>query len=162
MGTLLFWCDGSSVAIAAAIPHEITKVVTFVFLSTDGKAFTPNGTGFFVGVKVSAGRFKVFLVTARHVLKDSAGQYQKSVWIRLNKKDGGSQMIALPLTGKGAASVYEHPTDKTVDLAVIPLLPKESIFDFQFIPDEMLTTKERFSELNISEGSDVFFSGLFT
>jgi hypothetical protein len=36
-----------------------------------------------------------------------------------------------------------------------------SIFDFQFIPDEMLTTKDTFKELNISEGSDVFFTGLF-
>ena len=165
---LLFWCACARVGAGEAIPHEITKVVTFIFLSPDGgKSFTPNGTGFFVGVKISTDQFKVYLVTARHVLKDSSGQYYPTVSIRLNKKDGGSQMITLPLTEKGgafvkgAATVYEHPTDHTVDLAVIPLLPSQSIFDFQFIPDEMLTTKDTFQELNISEGSDVFFSGLF-
>lgn len=67
-------------------------------------------------------------------------------------------MINVPLTGDGALSVYEHPT---VDLAVIPCLPDQSVIDFQFIPDEMMTTKAGFPELHISEGSDVFFSGLF-
>jgi hypothetical protein len=159
---LLFCCACARFAHGAAIPHEITKVVTFIFLSPDGgKSFTPNGTGFFVGVKSGADRFRVYLVTAKHVLKDSTGQYRQSVWIRLNKKGGGSGMITLPLTGKGAAPVYEHPTDHSVDLAVIPCLPSQDLFDFQFIPDEMLTTKDAFAELNISEGSDVFFCGLF-
>jgi hypothetical protein len=103
----------------------------------------------------------VYLVTARHVLKDPAGQYHQSVWIRLNQKGTGSQMIELPLAGNGALHVYEHPTDPSVDLAVIPFAPNPAIFDFQFLPDEMLTTKESFPELHISEGSDVFFTGLF-
>ena len=70
-------------------------------------------------------------------------------------------MIQLSLTGDGAVPVFEHPTDRTVDLAIIPALPDQSLYDFQFIPDDMLTTKESFSELHISEGSDVFFTGLF-
>lgn len=165
---LLFCCACSRLATGAAIPHEVTKVVTFIFLSPDGgKSFAPNGTGFFVGAKIGQDQFKVYLVTARHVLTDPSGQYYPTVWIRLNKKDGGSQMITLLLTRnggafvKGAATVYEHPTDHTVDLAVIPFLPSQSVFDFQFIPDEMLTTKDTFQKLNISEGSDVFFTGLF-
>ena len=160
---LLFCSACTRFADGAPIPHEITKVVTFIFLSPDGgKSFAPNGTGFFVGVRVgSTDQFKVYLVTARHVLTDSNGQYHQGVWIRLNKKEGGSQMIALPLTGKGALRVYEHPTDHTVDLAVIRCVPDQTVFDFQIIPDEMLTTKESFVALNISEGSDVFFCGLF-
>jgi hypothetical protein len=157
----LFCRSCARFADGAAIPHEITKVVTFIFLSPDrGKSFPPIGRGSFVGVKSGTDRFRVYLVTAKHVLKDSTGQYHQSVWIRLNKK-GGSGMIALPLTGKDAAPVYKHPTDHSVDLAVIPCLPSQDLFDFQFIPDEMLTTKDAFAELNISEGSDVFFCGLF-
>src|SRR5260370_31287383 len=92
-------CASSGVADAASVPHEISKVVTFIFLSPDGgKTFTADGTGFFVGVKVGADQFRVHLVTARHVLKNSkTGEYYERVWIRLNKKDGGSQMITLPL-----------------------------------------------------------------
>lgn len=159
---LLLCCAFGGPARGAAIPQEIKKVVTFVFLSPDGgRTFTPDGTGFFVGVKVRTGDFQVFLVTARHVLKNPRGKYYHRIWIRLNTRDGGSKMIPLSLTGAGAVHVYEHPTEPSVDLAVIPALPDKSLYDFEFIPDEMLTTKESFSELHISEGTDVFFSGLF-
>ena len=47
-------------------------------------------------------------------------------------------------------------------IAVIPMLPSESVFDFKAIPDVMLSTKETFNEFKITEGSDVFFVGLFT
>ena len=48
-----------------------------------------------------------------------------------------------------------------MDIAVVPLLPSEALFDFKVIPDDMLSIKATFDEYNIAEGSDVFFVGLF-
>jgi hypothetical protein len=41
-------------------------------------------------------------------------------------------------------------------------VPSQEIFSFKVIPDELLTTQDSFKELQIGEGSDVFFAGLFT
>jgi hypothetical protein len=58
-------------------------------------------------------------------------------------------------------TVFLHP-DPTVDLAVIPALPNQDAYDFMILPEDLITTKEKFQELKISEGSEVFFAGLFT
>lgn len=42
------------------------------------------------------------------------------------------------------------------------MLPDQEVFDFKFLPDNMLTTKKDFEDLNIREGSDIFFTGLFS
>lgn len=144
---------------SAKIPDEILKTVTFIFTSADGRSFAPNGTGFFVGVKLAnSDRFNVYLVTAKHVLTNADGKYFDQVWVRLNKRDGASDILRLPL----GENIYVHPNNSDVDIAVIPALPDEKIFDFKFIPEEMLTTRTGFAELKIGPGSDVFFAGLFT
>jgi len=144
---------------AAKVPDEILKTVTFIYVSADGQTATPNGTGFFVGVKIGdKDSYAVYLVTAKHVLTDAAGKYFDQVGVRLNKLAGSAELLRLPL----GDNVYTHPTDKDVDIAVIPAVPDQKVFDFKFIPDEMLTTKAGFAELRIGPGSDVFFTGLFT
>jgi len=50
----------------------------------------------------------------------------------------------------------------TVDIAVVPALPPQSVFDFKAIPEEMLSTPQTFKDFDIAEGSEVFFVGLFT
>ncbi len=75
---------------------------------------------------------------------------------------GGAEFARLDLEVSGQSRVYTHPIDKTVDIAVVPALPDQKEFNFKCLPDAFLTTKESFSKLNISEGSDVFFTGLFT
>jgi len=78
------------------------------------------------------------------------------IFIRLNRKDGGSEIGAVPLITAGEKrNVFVHG-DSSVDSAVIPFLPDQSQFDFKFLPDELITTKEGFGELKIREGSDVF------
>jgi hypothetical protein len=80
--------------------------------------------------------------------------------VRINAKKGDPQFAALDLVENNVSKVYTH-TDATVDIAVVPALPSQEIFDVSIIPDDILTTKESFKSLNISEGSDVFFVGLF-
>jgi hypothetical protein len=74
---------------------------------------------------------------------------------------GGTEFGRVDLAGQAEKRIYTHPTDQTVDIAVVPALPDQQRFDFKWLPQQFLTTKESFRQLNIAEGSDVFFTGLF-
>jgi len=162
---ILIVCMMGGIVMAAPVPSEIKSVVAFIFISNEEGKLIPNGTGFFVGVKnpSSPNSFSVYLVTAKHVLfKPKTTDFFNKVFIRLNKKNGGSQIGAIPLIATGdQRNVFTH-NDSSVDIAIIPFLPDQSKFDFKFLPDDMVTTKETYKELKIREGSDVFFTGLFT
>jgi hypothetical protein len=155
---------------AAPLPPDMKKIVTFIFLAdaagnvakdASGKPI-PYGTGFLVGVKIGDGtKLICYLVTAKHVLKDEQGGDLKRVYVRLNSKEGDPNFAPLDLFENGVSRVYTH-TDLTVDLAVVPVSLDEKTIDFKVLSDDLLTTKEAFNELKISEGSDVFFVGLFT
>jgi hypothetical protein len=159
---ILFLRGGKGMA--SPIPPETKAVVCFVFIEKDTKLL-PNGTAFFVAIKdpTKPASATGYLVTARHVLyKPKTTEFLEKVYIRLNKKDGGSEVgiISIKTQGDGK-NVFFH-TDSSVDLAVIPFLADQSKFDFKFLPEEFITTKEDYSKLKIREGSDVFFTGLFT
>ena len=156
---------------AATIPTDVKKVVTFVFPADDqGKLLrdqktsnpVPWGTGFFVAVKSETGSqgFYGYFVTAKHVLKNERHQDFNRVYLRLNKLEGDAEFIPIDLVQSGQKVVYTHP-DPTVDIAVVPAYPNDKIFDFKVLPEDLLTTKASFKQLNISEGADVFFTGLF-
>ncbi|MBW2063127.1 MAG: trypsin-like peptidase domain-containing protein [Deltaproteobacteria bacterium] len=149
---------------AAPVPSEIKSVVAFIFFTNEEGKLIPNGTGFFVGVKnpSNPNSFSVYLVTAKHVLyKPKTTDFFDKVFVRLNKKDGGSQIGSIPIIAEGEQrTVFTH-SDSSVDIAIIPFLPDQDKFDFKFLPDDMITTKETYKELKIREGSDVFFTGLF-
>jgi hypothetical protein len=157
--------------VAATNPPDIKKVVTFIFLAdshgnllTDPQTRAPvaNGTGFFVSVKSDKdpNRFFGYLVTAKHVFKNPQGEFFSRVYVRLNKKESDATFIPLDLM-KDGHSIVSVSADPTVDIAVVPSLPPVDQFDFKIIPEDMLITKDSFSELQIGEGSEVFFTGLF-
>ncbi len=83
------------------------------------------------------------------------------MFIRINKRSGGSDMIEVPLRGDRALSVVEH-RDETVDVAILPMLPRPDVYEIRTIPEDMIITKERFKQDQIGEGDEVFFTGLFT
>ena len=103
------------------------------------------------------------MVTAKHVIsKPNSTEYFDKISLRLNKTDGGFEIVTLPIVPDGNnKNVFFH-NDPSVDIAVITYLPNENKFDFTLLPDEYLTTQEEYKNLKISEGSEVFFIGLFT
>lgn len=151
-------------AMAGPIPPEVKSVVVFIFIEREGKLI-PNGTAFLVGVKNPSEPtiFSVYLVTARHVLyKPDTTEFLDRVYVRVNKKDGGSEVGTIPIKVTGDnKTVFVH-SDFSVDIAAIPFLPDQKKFDFKFLPDELITTQKDYNSLKIREGSDVFFTGLFT
>lgn len=153
------------IAMATPIPSEVKSVVAFIFIKNEEGKLIANGTGFFIGVKNPSNpdSFSVYLVTAKHVLyKPNTTDFLDMVFVRLNKKEGGSQIGVVPIITEGKKrNVFIH-SDSSVDIAIIPFLPDQEKFDFKFLPDDLITTKEGFKELKIREGSDVFFTGLFT
>jgi hypothetical protein len=143
---------------------QIKKTVSFVYVSTP-KGDVPNGTAFFVLVpdKKTTERVFIYLVTAKHVLqKDAATKALfDAVKLRVNKKDGTSELISIPLVGPNAAQILTH-ADESVDIAVLPIvLPSSDVYDIKCLETSFLVTKETFKKLNIQEGDDVFFGGLF-
>ncbi len=153
-----------SLSAGMPIPPEVKAIVTFIFVPNEEGTLVPNGTGFFVGVRnpEKQDSFLVYIVTAKHVIqKPDRSTYFSTVFVRVNKKEGEAEILRLNLVPEGPLkNVFVHQ-DATVDVAVIPALVDPNKYDFKFLPDDYLTTKEDFAKLKIREGSDVFFTGLF-
>jgi hypothetical protein len=143
--------------------QEIKQCVTFIFVEDGKNGFIANGTGFFVGVQHPTDRntYTPYLVTAKHVLQNKQGKLFPEIAIRLNKRDGTSKLITIKLGGKTGAKVHFHE-DNDVDIALFNCLPDQSIYEFKFIQDSLIATQQIVNENYISEGDDIFFSGLFT
>lgn len=139
---------------------EIKKSVSFVFIPDTKSGMRAYGTGFFVGVKneKNLNVFNVYFVTAKHVLQDGNGAFLSEIILRLNKKDGGSQLEKINLKD---VKIFEH-MDKDVDIAVFNCLPDQNIYDFRYIPDNMIANQDVINKNEITEGDEVFFTGLFT
>jgi hypothetical protein len=144
-----------------AAPHiyaEAKKCVSFIFLNEKGRAI-PIGTGFFVSVPLEENptTWIVYFVTARHVLETETNRFSSPFYLRLNLNSGDSEFIRMEPTPQ---STFTH-TD--VDIVVFTLGgvdPKRH--DVKWVPLHMVSDRETVSRLGITEGDDVFFSGLFT
>jgi len=140
--------------------HEIKKSISFVFIENDEKKIIPNGTGFFVSIpnEIDSNQHHIYFVTAKHVLKDKDENFYKKIILRLNKKTGESEMISIDLS---TIKIFEH-TDKDVDIALFQCVPDTSVYDFKTIPIDLFATDQKIIDNSITEGDDVFFTGLFT
>jgi hypothetical protein len=154
---------------AAPPPPDVAKTVAFIFLADEKGALklengspSANGTGFFVIVENDKGPGGyIYFVTAKHVLKDEKGEYLKRVLLRINDKKEGSGLLSIDLTPSGEKqNVFVHE-DPTVDIAIIPGVPDENLFDYVVIPTALIKTKEELKKSTLRPGSDVFFTGLF-
>lgn len=147
---------------AAPIPLDIKRIVAFIYYPTNTTNAAADGTGFLVGV-VSKNTNKTFsyLVTAKHVVRPTTNSWLPLIFARVNCLDGSSQMIPIRLVTTGRdKNVFIHD-DPSVDIAIIPFLPDPKRFDFKLMSIDFITTDSDFKDLDIHEGSDVFFTGMF-
>ncbi len=147
------------------IPDEIRKSVVFLGYSEkvkgDDSIGKPilKGTGFFVGVENDDNGKLLYLVTAHHIIaKIKEQELSDRIVIRINKKEGGFDHVPVPI-----GDFIPHPSYKDIAVLLLTpkLLPKHDSYDFHFIPDTMLVTKEMMQKYNISLGDEVFTAGLF-
>ncbi len=147
---------------AQPIPTEIKSIVAFVFAPTRLGTLGPVGTGFFVGVKhPNQDLAALYFVTSKHVLKANDNALRSAIHVRVNTKDGKTELLSTPLIIQGPnKNVFVH-TEASVDLAVITGGPSEQKHEFKFLPAELIATRDEHKKLNIVEGSEIFFTGLF-
>jgi len=86
----------------------------------------------------------------------------ESISIRLNLRQaqGGSIAQDAFLNEHGNVA-WVLPQDDSVDLAVLPLLPDETRFDFKYLPLGLLAGRDLLHQHRITEGEPVFFTGFF-
>lgn len=140
------------------VPDEVRQCVIFVGLPVnmpdDQSGLIPKGTAFFVAVPSESeqGVIYGYLVTAKHVAVRLEGE---NFAARVNTKDGNSKL----LRGDGARWWY-HPTEQSVDVAVIPWAPPPEV-EFKFVPTSLFLSDEIIRSENIGSGDEVFMTGLF-
>ena len=147
----------------AQILGEIKSSTTYIFIK-NGAKLIPKGTGFFVGLKNPSkpDMFRMCLVVPKHILyRPGTTQFLDTIYIRLNKKGGGSELAAIPIRAQGKDRTIFMHSDPSVDLAVIPVMPDQKKYDFKFIPDQCILSILTSHNLNIYEGFEVFFPSLF-
>lgn len=147
------------------IPPETKKCVGFIFRKDSAGRDIPIGTGFYVATQSPDKKQQHgYLVTAKHVLQSGATgrTYLAEVIVRLNRKGGGTETCEIPLQTEGREKNVFFHKDASVDVCVIPLPYDFSSLDVIFLPTSWVTSKQQFEQLKISEGSDVFFVGMFT
>ncbi|MBZ5705718.1 MAG: serine protease [Acidobacteriia bacterium] len=147
---------------------EIRKTVVFLELvCKSGTAFKDiKGTGFFVWYpdkRLGDGGGFTYLVTNRHVAMCWDDETRiplevKSISARVNTRDGSSLVVPLNTSGNVPWIV---PTDESVDLALLPLLPEGKKVDYLAIPLEIFASDDVVKNRDISEGTRIVFTGFF-
>jgi hypothetical protein len=150
--------------LAEKFPSQVKKSVTFIFAKDTANRLSVQGTGFFVLMKdqhnADTATFG-YLVTTKSALKKANGQYLDTIYVRINRKDGYSDTLIVPLTADAAKRFFVHP-DSTVDLAVIPAFPDVNRYDVLYIPTGLIGSVDVFEREGITEGSELFSIGMLT
>ena len=132
---------------------------------------TPLGTGFFVFYPDPRGGPTygfVYLVTAKHVLRDYDGTFLPKLRVRLNlKKPNGDEACAylddVPVADTKGNLLWFHNENNAADeTVVLPLLPDEQKFDYMSIPLPLFVTDAQMKSDAVAEGDNLFFIGLMT
>jgi hypothetical protein len=141
------------------VSEQFLKCVAFVGEMID--ADTPgdfHGTGFFLSVPAKSPELEGFrfgyFVTAKHVAE---ALQDHNVYMRVNKVGGGTT----DFQNTFGQNWYLHPTDKTADVAIVPLAGQPNA-DVGTVGIEELGTTEALAKLQVGIGDEVFSVGLFT
>jgi hypothetical protein len=140
------------------IPDYARKCVGFIadkITSTSTvDTFDPQATGFFVMVDsdiLPTWSFAYF-VTAQHVAKKLNTVATSFI---VNTVDGGVTTVK---TGK---AWYPHPTDASVDVAIIPCVHEKTL-DVIYLQEQNFLDPGKIKHHMIGIGDEVFMMGLFT
>jgi hypothetical protein len=151
------FCKGQSMS-------DIKSAVSFVYVKDSLGNPVPNGTCFFVGIrsKKDTSQYYPYLVTAKHVIQKKDGSFYKEIFVRMNTKDSTSKFTYVEIEPNlPYKNVFTHD-DPSVDIAVIPYAPPKKDYIFNYLDSTFLLEKQSFKSLNLQEGTDAFFTGLFT
>ena len=142
---------------------QIKNCVTFIYYRDKSGGRIANGTGFLISVNVESipEAYVIYLVSAKHVLLDGTDFFSE-ISISLNRRNGKADYFDIHMD---EIILFTHD-DPDVDLVVIPITAifskdLHTIYDFKVLSEDLITTQQSLSELEIGEGEDAFFCGLF-
>jgi len=126
--------------------------------------YQPLGTAFIVFYPDSRGGLDygfVYLVTAKHVLRDANGKFFRKVDLRMNAKSQGVEFIKdIPVSNESEQLLWYH-SEKDADEAVaLDFLPSRDKFDFKVIPVDMFVDDALLKSADVQEGDSLYFIGL--
>ena len=141
------------------VPDEVRKCVAFLVYK-DSNGMKLAGTAFLVGISSSDPDFPQlvfsYAVTAKHVIdairENSA---DGKVYFRMNHKGVGAKLVESRLE-----DWRFHPSDRSVDVAVIPGSVGQE-FDHLLYPVAAFATPEVIARNGVGIGDEVFLVGLF-
>jgi hypothetical protein len=124
------------------LPDGARKCVVFFGTPSPGieDDLEPWGTGFFVKTTDTGA---IYLVTAAHVVSDNL---DCPFAVRFNDRNGGSKNHYLD-----AANWQFHPTDETVDVAVLEIQPPDWA-DCVAFPQQFVMSDDKFESKDIGPG----------
>lgn len=134
----------------------VKKSVVFLGIEAGGR-FIPLGTGFIGLVKYEDLSFQ-FLITAEHVIKDCLGDNRKTFSVRINRKDGGADVIKIDAD----VTNFTHG-DRSLDLVLYAFGFATDIYDFTAVPlDKKVWADTRQKIWEPGPGDEVSVVGLYT
>jgi len=139
------------------IPDNTRKCVAFVGFQKANGTFHFAGSAFFLcKVDRAAGKVThVYLVTAKHVIDGIRRLGLSDVWVRMNMTNGESRWYR-----SGCSDWFVHPTDPSIDVAVIKTgIPSE--LDHLAYPMDRFVTEDVITRHSIGLGDEIFVVGLF-
>jgi V8-like Glu-specific endopeptidase len=147
------------------IPKEFKKPIVYISIKDENGDIKPSGTAFFIQVPFpnDSNRVFIYLVTAKHIIVNrKTNKLINNIIVKINTKEGQSVSEPLALFESGQSqNVYFH-NDKSVDLAVIPLAPNQSKYDYDsYTLDMLINDREKYKNDYVTEGVNVFYTGLF-
>jgi hypothetical protein len=154
--------------------QQLKKNVAFVYgkghvKGPDGNPVLldgPLGTAFFVFYPDPRGGEDygfVYIVTAKHVLKDELeGKYLREIRVRMNTKTGADVVFAsLDVSDTGEdLKWFDDKEDPNADIALRLALPDVTKVDYTTIPLSLFADADFLKKSNVSEGDQVYLVGL--
>lgn len=162
-GVKKYYLGDAPASVRMRIPNNYLDCVCFICVKVTRFGQEEDffiGTGFFCSVpSVLPGLRHSYLVTDRHVIRDTKAEGYSEFYVRLNLANGRSVSAAIP-------DNWIYPENPAVDLAVLPVtLPSEVAgikAQLLTIQCENFVTEEVIKEHGIGVGDNLFITGLFS
>jgi hypothetical protein len=130
--------------------------------------YMPLGTGFFVLYPDKRGGPDygfVYLVTAKHVLRDFDGKFLRSVDVRVNLKspeaDSRVSFIRnVPVSDEHGKLLWYHGSKEADEAVAVDCLPDQKKVAFKTIPLGMFVDNATLKSRDVEEGDSLYFIGL--
>ncbi len=142
--------------LAMQIRDDVRQTVVFIGTRDNEGHFIPRATGFIIAEEIEQWVIP-YVVTAEHVISGLNLKGHKTIYVRVNKKDGGVIEAA-----SNADHWFFHPDEhERTDIAMIPFPGDHEKLEILYIHKALILSREKIKEINLGIGDEVFIPGLF-